>query len=304
MVNGVSIDLAELIAFKRFARKMAYKPEKGAPGSGNHLSKFRGRGMDFSEVRNYQAGDEIRHMEWRVTARTGRPHIKLYQEERERPVVIVVDFNPSMYFGTRKAFKSVIAARLAAMIAWTTVKQGDKIGALLYSSERHNEYLPRSREGGVLPILAGLMEYTNQTSGMMTESPPKPLGEALIRLRRVVKPGSIIVLISDFYHLNGEAEKNLSRLHEHNDILAYQIVDPLELHSPLPALYAMTDGHQELLLDTANSQVNADYQRWCDQRQQSLQHLFKKLHIQYTQINGENDIPQVIYQTFPRRKRD
>ncbi|KTC70249.1 hypothetical protein Lbir_1832 [Legionella birminghamensis] len=304
MGNGVSVDLAELIALKRFARKIAYKPERASNGVGNHLSKFRGRGMDFSEVRNYQAGDEIRHMEWRVTARTGRPHIKLYQEERERPVVIVTDFNPSMYFGTRKAFKSVVAARLAALIAWTTVKQGDKIGALLYSSARHNEFIPRAREAGVLPILASLMDYTNQVDEMMSDHSPLPLSEGLLRLRRVVKPGSIIVLISDFYHLNQDAEKHLSRLHEHNDILAYHICDPLELSSPVPALYAMTDGRQELLLDTANTQVKADYQQWCDQRQAALQSVFKRLHIQYVQLSGENDIAQVIYQTFPRRKHD
>ncbi len=112
MTKGVTAELSELIALQRYAQKAHYYPVgRAAKGSGHHLSKLRGRGMDFSEVRNYQAGDEIRHMEWRVTARTGKPHIKLYQEERERPVVLVIDFNPSMYFGTRLAFKSVVAAQ-------------------------------------------------------------------------------------------------------------------------------------------------------------------------------------------------
>ena len=113
MVDGVVAKLDELIGLRRYAQSVQYQPEGRALRSGNHISKLRGRGMDFSEVRNYQAGDEIRHMEWRVTARTGRPHVKIYQEERERPVVILADFNPSMIFGTRIAFKSVVAARLA-----------------------------------------------------------------------------------------------------------------------------------------------------------------------------------------------
>src|SRR5689334_3334240 len=99
MTDGVSCDVSELIDLRRYARSLRYQPEGRALKSGNHLSKLRGRGMDFSEVRNYQAGDEIRHMEWRVTARTGRPHVKIYQEERERAVVLLTDFNPSMLFG-------------------------------------------------------------------------------------------------------------------------------------------------------------------------------------------------------------
>ncbi len=134
MTDGVSVELNELIALQRYARRVNYKPLYSAVQAGNHLSKLRGRGMDFAEVRNYQAGDEIRHMEWRVTARTGRPHVKIYQEERERPVVILTDFNPSMYFGTRIAFKSVVAARMAAMIIWTAVKQGDRVGGLFFFS--------------------------------------------------------------------------------------------------------------------------------------------------------------------------
>ena len=112
MSEGIIAELAELIQLRRYAASVRYSPDRKALRSGNHLSKLRGRGMDFAEVRNYQAGDEVRHMEWRVTARTGRPHVKIFQEERERPAVIFVDFNASMFFGTRLAFKSVIAARL------------------------------------------------------------------------------------------------------------------------------------------------------------------------------------------------
>ncbi|WP_133127627.1 DUF58 domain-containing protein [Legionella nagasakiensis] len=302
MSNGVAAELDELISLRRYVQQVRYRPEKRAMRAGNHLAKIRGRGMDFAEVRNYQAGDEVRHMEWRVTARTGRPHIKLYQEERERPAIILTDFNPSMCFGTRMAFKSVVAARLAAIIAWTAVAQGDRVGGLLFSSSKHHEFVPRSREIGILPFLAGLSEYTHAQShtyepGIQVRS----LSHALLRLRRVTRPGSILVLISDFYNLDDESEQHLSRLRAHNDILAYHICDPLELAPPKPQQYAMTDGQQEILLDTTLTEVNAAYHHYCQQRMTALKGILKRIQIQYVQVTGELDLPLLVRQTYPRR---
>ena len=302
MTNGVTAELTELIALQRYAQATNYHPEGRAIRSGNHLSQIRGRGMDFSEVRNYQAGDEIRHMEWRVTARTGKPHIKLYQEERERPVVILIDFNSSMYFGTRIAFKSVVAAQLAALLSWTVTKQGDRVGGFLFSSTAHNEFIPRSREAGVLPFLAALSEYTRNRPQNAIALNNRPLSYALQRVRRVAKPGSILVLLSDFYNLDKESEQHLSRLCKHNDILAYHICDPLELAPPKPQQYAITDGKQEMLLDTTVKAIRLGYQHYCEQRINELQIQFKRLHIQYVQVTAESDLPILVRQTFPRRE--
>ncbi|WP_058534093.1 DUF58 domain-containing protein [Legionella saoudiensis] len=302
MADGVIAELNELIDLRRYAQSIHYRPEGRAIRSGNHLSKLRGRGMDFAEVRNYQAGDEIRHMEWRVTARTGRPHVKIYQEERERPVVILADFNPSMIFGTRVAFKSVVAARLAAMVAWTVIKQGDRVGGVFFSATEHSEFIPRGRDSGVLPMLAALSQYTEQTEAQRTAAPTL-LSDALLRLRRVVRPGSILVLISDFYTMDGECEKHLNRLRSHNDILAYHICDRVELASPKPQQYAITNGQQELLFDTRVRSVNEAYQQYCQRRINQLQEQFKRLHIQYVQTTADLDITQLVRRTFPRRSR-
>ena len=303
MTEGVISELKELIALKRFAKRTHYKPAGRAAGAGNYLSRLRGRGMDFSEVRNYQAGDEIRHMEWRVTARTGRPHIKVYQEERERPVVLVVDFNPSMYFGTRRAFKSVVATQIAALIAWTAMKQGDRVGALLYSAYEHHEFTPKARESGVLPLLASLSHYSRQIHECTNLKPSILMSDELLRLRRVTKPGSILILISDFYQMDQECVKHLTRLCAHNDVLAYHICDALELAPPAPAVYAISNGQQEILLDTGSSKVRNDYQAWCDERWLHLQSQLKRLQIQYTQVSAEDDLAQVVRRTFPRRQR-
>jgi uncharacterized protein (DUF58 family) len=302
MVSGVVAELHELIDLRRFVQSAHYHPEGKALRSGAHLSKLRGRGMDFSEVRHYQAGDEVRHMEWRVTARTGKPHVKIYQEERERPVVLLVDFNPSMIFGTRIALKSVIAARLAALLAWTVMKQGDRVGGFFFSATRHSEFIPRGRDAGVLSLLAELSRYTNQTEIERNE-PACRLSDALIRLRRVIRPGSILVLISDFYSMDADCEQHLHRLRRHNDLLAYHILDKIELAPPKPQHYAITNGVQELLLDTTSNPVSLAYEDYCQQRIQQLTEQFKRLSIQYTQVTAEQELATLVRQTFPRRRR-
>ena len=298
MTEGITATLTELLGLQRYAQQISSRPEGRAVGAGNNRSKLRGRGMDFSEVRNYQAGDEIRHMEWRVTARTGRPHIKLYQEERERPVVILVDFNPSMYFGTRIAFKSVVAARLAAILAWTVIKQGDRVGGLLCSPTTHNELTPRGRENGVLPFLAALSHYTE---ALPQDSNNRSLSYALQRVQRVAKPGSILILISDFYTLDKDCEQQLSRLRSHNDLLAYHLCDPLELAPPRPQEYAITDGRHELLLDTRVGAINQGYAHYCEERIATLKAQLQRLQMQYVQVTAATDLPYLVRQTFPRR---
>ena len=301
MTDGVTTELRELIALQRYAQAGHFRSEGRALRSGGHLSKLRGRGMDFSEVRNYQAGDEIRHMEWRVTARTGKPHVKLYQEERERPVIILIDFNPSMYFGTRLAFKSVVAARLAAILAWTVVKQGDRVGGFLFSALTHNEFTPRGRESGVLPFLAALSNYTHELPQPTPQLQNRSLSYALQRVRRVVRPGSILVLISDFYNMDQDSEQHLSRLRSHNDVLAYHLCDPLEIAPPKPQQYAITDGQQEIFLDMTAGSVRGAYLHYCEQRIATLQAQLRRLQIQYVQVTAENDLPLLVRQTFPRR---
>lgn len=302
MTEGIVTDLKELIGLRRYARSVAYHPEGKAVRFGSHASKLRGRGMDFSEARNYQAGDEIRHMEWRVTARTGRPHVKIYQEERERPVVLVVDFNPSMLFGTRGAFKSVIAARLAALLAWTVVAQGDRVGGFFFSAQEHREFLPQSRDSAVLPLLAALTHFSQQ--GLVRhDEPARAFSDGLARLRRVIRPGSILVFISDFYTLGDDYARQVNRLREHNDILMYHVCDMLELVPPKPQQYVVSNGQQELLFDTRTASVRQAYEQYCQQRCAQLQAQCTRLQIQYVQATAQVDLALLARQTFPRRSR-
>ena len=299
-MQGISVELNELIDLRRFASKPQYKPKGQGVRSGAWQSVIRGRGMDFAEVRNYQAGDEVRHMEWRVTARTGKPHVKLYQEERERPVILLTDFNPSMYFGTRIAFKSVIAARLAALIAWTAIKEGDRVGGLIFSGQKHQEYLPRGREYGVLPYLSGLCEYSQQKPAILDDT--TPLSAMLMRSRRVIRPGSTLVIISDCYQLDSDSERHLRRLAQHNLVLLYHICDPLELEPPPPATYALTNGKEELALNTQQASVQKIWQQDCQMRLNRVTEICKQLLIQTITVSSEDDLALLVAQTFPRRQ--
>jgi uncharacterized protein (DUF58 family) len=187
--------------------------------------------MDYLESRGYQAGDDIRNMDWRVTARAGEPHVKLYTQERERPVVVMVDLNPGMFFGTRGAFKSIVAARAAALIGWAAVRHHDRIGALLFNG-RHQELRPLGGQRGVLRLIRALVGATDPVQGMRQPDHPGRLTEALRRLRRVARPGGLVFILSDFYGIDADTRVLLQRLRQHSDVVACQVHDALELHSP------------------------------------------------------------------------
>jgi uncharacterized protein (DUF58 family) len=214
--------------------------------------------MDYQETRSYQPGDDIRNMDWRVTARAGRPHTKLYQEERERPVVVVVDLGPSMFFGTRNAFKSVVAVRAAALIGWATVGNGDRIGALLFNGT-HHELAPKAGRPGVLRLIRQLVATSEPALGDGLQSQRGGLSEALQRLRRVARPGSLVAILSDFYSLDEVSGNHLSRLRRHNDVIAVQIFDPLEQAPPPPGRYGISDGGRRSVLDTRSRSQREAY---------------------------------------------
>ncbi len=300
MTAGVTVDLAELISLQRVAQRVKYDSQALALRTGMHHARLRGRGMEFLETRHYHAGDDSRHIEWRITARTGKPHVKVFHAERERPVVIVTDFRPSMYFGTRLAFKSVVAARLAAILAWTVSKQGDRVGGVIFSDVCHHVFTPRGRQAGVLPLLSGLSHYTQRVPAESSGSQDSlALNQALVRVQRVAKPGSTIVILSDFYAADAETQRLLNRLHQHNDVLGYHICDPLECAPPPPSHHVFTDGHQAMDIDTSLDSVRFGYQFYCDRRLGAVKLMFQKTMTQYTLVNQFTDLPALVHQTFP-----
>jgi len=202
-------------------------------------------------VRCYQQGDDVRSIDWRVTARQGKPHTKLFQEERERAVLLAVDYRRPMFFATRGSFKAVQASKLAALLAWRSLQQGDRVGAFLFSEERQCELRPQLGKAGVLNLLRQMVaDPAWQRPLHHPFEPQQRLAQTLMRLRRVARPGSLILLLSDFSQWDEQVEKQLSLLSRHNDLGLIFCHDPLEAELPPAGSYRVSDGRNDLTMST------------------------------------------------------
>ena len=241
--------------------------------SGDYQSPFRGRGMEFDESRLYEPGDDIRNIDWRVTARTGKTHTKLFREERERPVFVWIDLRRTMHFATRGRYKSVLAAELAALIAWSALHNGDRVGGVIFSEEEHHELKPQRGKTAVLRLINRIVNDAGWAHPAPSESVKQSLEHALQRLRRVARPGSLIFLISDFRHLDARAEITLTRLCRHNEVAMLFVYDQLEQALPPPGRYKISDGNREFLVDSADNHLVTQYRQQFQARQDRLQQL-------------------------------
>ena len=271
--TGIRAGLAELIALRAQAVRLDLAPRGRvlATRTGGHLSRFRGRGMEFDESRVYQPGDDPRNMDWRVTARAGTPHVKLFREERERPVWLLVDQGPSMRFGTRVAFKSVLAARAAALLGWAAVDRADRVGGLVFDETRHLERRPAARTGGLLPLLERLTEAPVE-GGRGYGS----LEEAAGHLVRLVRPGSLVAVLSDFVGVRPESGRWLAQLAAGSELLLVMIHDPLEAVAPPAGRYPVTDGLRRGVLDLTAARQRGDYEQRFAARAQTLERLARR----------------------------
>ena len=271
--SGIQPGLSELIGLREQARRLDLTPRGRvlATRTGGHLSRFRGRGMEFDESRVYQPGDDPRNMDWRVTARAGTPHVKLFREERERPVWLLVDQGPSMRFGTRVAFKSVIAARAAALLGWAAVDRSDRVGGLVFDEGRHLERRPAARTAGLLPLLERLSE------------PPDPagrgygsVGEAAGHLVRLVRPGGLVAVISDFAGVTLGSGRWLAELSGGNELMLILVYDPLEAVAPPPGRYPVADQERRGVLDLTAARSRELYDRRFQLRLETLELLARR----------------------------
>lgn len=276
----VRVTLPELIALHRAAESLSLKPGRiRALGSGDYHSPFKGRGMEFDEVRAYAQGDDVRTLDWRVTARTGHPHTKLFREERERAVLLWVDMRSAMFFATQGAFKAVRAAQAAALLGWSAVHQGDRLGGLVFSENGHTELRPKRGKPPLLHLLQQLVAQPAWLKHIVASDPlasEQALNQSLTRLRSVAQPGSLIILLSDFAHLNGHGSTKLAQLARHNELVLVDIHDPMEQELPPPGQYRLSDGENFMTLATANNRLRERYHSRFVQQQEELQQLCRR----------------------------
>ena len=279
--RGAHVQLADLIALRFPARQLRITRKSRALSvlAGPNKSNFRGRGIDFEEVRNYQPGDDIRTIDWRVTARTGNAHTKLFREERERPVLVVVDQRNGMFFGSSHCFKSVLAAQLASLFAWSALDNGERVGGLVFNDAGHREIRPRRSRKNVLAMLSQVDHY-NHLLPLDSAAAGQSFADMLANLRRIARPGSSLFIVSDFRGAEQDlAREHLYQLAQHTEISAVSCSDPLEQDLPRAGRYAVTDGVERSELSTTDRRLREAYHTSREAQAQQLSEDLQKLGI-------------------------
>ena len=290
---AIHVSLAELIEIRHRVREVQLFSTLGqrSPLIGLHHSKLRGRGVDFDQVRVYQPGDDIRTIDWRVTARTQEPHTKLFHEERERPIYIMVEQSSRLFFGSGLLFKSVLAAHAASLVGWAALSHNDRIGGLVFGADEHHEIRPRRSKQSLLQLLSRLSK-ANQALSTDAHSERDSFVLALRRAREVLRPGSLVVVICDERTLNDSSEKQLQLLARHTDLLLLPVSDPLDHALPNAGLLRFANADTQLELDTHDAQLRQAYRSLGNARQARWQRLADKLRVPLLALSTQRDMAE------------
>ena len=258
----VTITLDELVLLQADARGFSFLPRQPVASllSGRHHSRLRGRGLSFEELRHYSQGDDVRTIDWKATARLRSPHVRVYSEERERPVLLVVDQRRPMFFGSRRAMKSVTAAEVAALGAWRTLHAGDRVGAIVFNDQEIVNLRPQRSQTAVLRILHEIVRHNQALAEGPGVDQTVTLNQALETAARRATHDHLVVVISDLDGANEHTQRLATQLAAHNDVLIAAIYDPLgaSLQNHPGMIAATAEGHITL---PADQQFPAHFRR-------------------------------------------
>ena len=302
--QGAYVNLANLLRLRFAAQDLRLFVKRAVKSqlNGAERTRFRGRGMDFEEVRLYQAGDDVRSIDWRVTARTQVPHTKLYREERERPVFVLVDQRAPMFFGSQRCFKSVLAAHIAANLAWAALNNSDRIGGLIFGDVAQRDIRPRRSKHAVLELLHQLQEFNQQLRSPIKSADGKSLYALLNDARRIAKPGCALFLISDFSDYDQQCEQQLFELARHTDVTLIHVFDPLEKHLQSNSRLTVSDGVSRLQLPTDETQFQRAYQNAYVERLDLLTRSAKRLALPLLSYATTDNLQQLLRERFAAKK--
>ena len=297
--SPVRVGFADLLRLRAAGESVRLTaPRIRAVGAGGHLSPYKGRGVEFDESRLYQPGDDLRTIDWRVTARTGKPHTKVFREERNRPVFVWLDLRRPMLFATRGVYKGVRAADMAALIAWSAIANGDRLGGLVFSETEHHELRPS------LGLRAAL-KFLQRIGTDSLWNPPAPeaavegdADHALLRLTRVARPGSLIFLLSDFRQLGADAERHLRKLAGHCELFLVQFFDPVEAELPPPGRYRIQSAGRTFSIETGNQAMRARYHERFQARRDRLRALARLRGVHLIECATTDDARTILAQQF------
>ena len=301
-LSPVRVGLAELLRLRAAGESLRLTaPRIRAAASGGHLSPYTGRGVEFDESRLYQPGDDLRTIDWRVTARTGKPHTKVFREERNRPVFVWLDLRRAMLFATRGAYKGVRAAEAAALIAWSATANGDRLGGLVFSEDEHHEQRPALGRRAALRLLQTICADSLWRGAAAGDAAESAADHALLRLTRVARPGSLIFLLSDFRALGPDAQRHLTQLAGHCDLTLVQFFDAIEAELPPPGRYRIQAAGRSFAIETANETQRRRYRERFEAKRAELRALARLPGIHVLECTTNTDTRGVLAQHFRQR---
>lgn len=300
--QNIFISLNELLKMEHLSRGfslLASKQKVRSVLGGKHASKLRGRGLDFEEVRNYVPGDDIRNIDWKVTARTQKTHSRVYSEEKEKPTLIVVDQSKSMFFGSQSRTKSVVAAELAALTAFKVLKEGDRVGGIVFADNGIDIVYPKRDRKNILRFLEKIVNRNRELIDSKPVEFDKALAETLAKVKNIVTHDFLVVVISDFHRYRPELVKFISRISRHNDVILAKIYDPMEQSIPTKKLIA-GDGEKQLLIDGENASLRKDFRTHFDVDFEKFKVQMKKHRIPVLSVNTVDETDLQLKQLFKR----
>ncbi len=290
---GVYVTLDGLAGLRHRAKRFSLLPRQPVASllAGGHASKLRGRGLDFDEIRKYHPGDDPRAIDWKVTARMRSPHTRVFTEERERPVLIVVDQRLGMFFGTVRMMKSVAAAEVAALAAWRTIAVRDRVGGVVFDDSDAVEVRPQRTRTTVMQLLRAVTDRNRTLRADSTTKPsPGMLNEALRRARRVATHDFIVLLVTDGDGSDGETREVITTIARHNDVVVAFVFDPLEADLPRADGLVVSDGARQMEVDATQGRLREDFRRSFDERRATAKRFLLTREVAVLPIRTDDDI--------------
>jgi uncharacterized protein (DUF58 family) len=275
----VYADLDGLVRLQFEAQGFSFLPRQPLHSvlHGRHASRLRGRGLNFEELRGYVSGDDIRNVDWRATARAGEPQVRVYTEERDRPVWLLVNQRQSMFFGSRERMKSVTAAEATALAAWRVLGAGDRVGAMVFDDSDIVTIRPQRSRNQVMRVLGAVVEKNHRLHADSRQpSEPAIINEVLRRLLPLARHDCLVCIVGDGSGVNDETAQLITRLNAHNDCIFVMVYDPVEARLPRAGRLIASDGDRRLAFNSSSGRLQEDFVSDFDARRDWLQGLSRK----------------------------
>ncbi|MBO9406275.1 DUF58 domain-containing protein [Shimia sp. R9_1] len=293
----VHVTLPHLQGFRAAARAISFLPRQPARSAlqGRHRARIRGRGLDFEELRNYLPGDDVRAIDWKVTARAGAPYVRVYNEERDRPTLIVVDQRMSMFFGTVRNTKSVTAAETAAIVAHRVISQGDRLGGIVFGDQCVEELRPGRGASALTRFLSVLTHANQRLRADAAKVRPMAMNAVLRAAAKLATRDHLVIVISDFDAADAETERHLGAIAQHNDVVLALVTDPTADKLPEQGAVTGTDGQQQARLDMAAADVRAGVLSVAADRTELVESWQRKMKLSVLPVTTEHEtLPQIV----------